>query len=233
MSYSQKQSGPKIISGENLILYLDAANLKSYPGSGITWYDLSRYKNNVFPNTVVYNSTPPPSFFFNGFGTGYADISVPVSGINTITVEIWCKIITYNISIFFGWNLYAFILEAITNDGIGFNTGNDLYGYANFSSLNTINKWAHYVAVMNTGTYINNKIYVNANQLTGLSQLRGLQNTSNTNFNNGLGRINSWRSNTFYPVQADYVIFKMYNRELSQAEITQNYDTFKSRFGTY
>jgi hypothetical protein len=33
-------AGPKIVEN-GLILYLDAANEKSYPGSGTTWFDLS------------------------------------------------------------------------------------------------------------------------------------------------------------------------------------------------
>ena len=35
---------PKVVT-DGLVLYLDAANTKSYPGSGITWTDLSRSGN--------------------------------------------------------------------------------------------------------------------------------------------------------------------------------------------
>jgi len=34
------QYSPKIVT-DSLVLYLDAANVKSYIGSGISWYDLS------------------------------------------------------------------------------------------------------------------------------------------------------------------------------------------------
>ncbi len=35
---------PRIVT-DGLVLYLDAANSKSYPGSGTNWYDLSGNKN--------------------------------------------------------------------------------------------------------------------------------------------------------------------------------------------
>ncbi len=41
MSY---KNGPKVVT-EGLIAYLDAANTKSYPGSGTTWYDLTKNEN--------------------------------------------------------------------------------------------------------------------------------------------------------------------------------------------
>ena len=34
---------PKIVT-DNLLLYVDAANTKSYPGSGTTWTDLIGWK---------------------------------------------------------------------------------------------------------------------------------------------------------------------------------------------
>jgi hypothetical protein len=40
MSYA---NGPRIVT-DGLVCCLDAANRKSYPGSGTTWYDLSGMK---------------------------------------------------------------------------------------------------------------------------------------------------------------------------------------------
>ena len=41
---------------DGLVLYLDAANPKSYPGSGTTWYDLSgNSKNGALTNGPTYN----------------------------------------------------------------------------------------------------------------------------------------------------------------------------------
>ena len=46
---------PKIVT-DGLVLYLDAANPKSYPGSGTTWYDLSGNGNN-FTNDLGFTHT--------------------------------------------------------------------------------------------------------------------------------------------------------------------------------
>lgn len=53
MSY---HNGPKIVS-EGLVLYLDAANSKSYSGTGTTWTDLSGNSNNAtLVNGPTYSS---------------------------------------------------------------------------------------------------------------------------------------------------------------------------------
>jgi hypothetical protein len=47
---------PKIIT-DGLVLYLDAANTRSYPGSGTVWTDLSRVGNNgTLTNGPTFNS---------------------------------------------------------------------------------------------------------------------------------------------------------------------------------
>lgn len=63
------QGGPDIIS-EGLILYLDASNKKSYPGSGQTWFDISG-NNEHFDlyNTpsINYNSSGSPALEFPNY----------------------------------------------------------------------------------------------------------------------------------------------------------------------
>ena len=61
-------------SYDNTIVFnVDAANSNSYPGTGLTWYDLSSYENNgTISNAVYYSSGPNsvPSFYFDGnYGT--------------------------------------------------------------------------------------------------------------------------------------------------------------------
>jgi len=63
--------GPQIVTS-GLVLHLDAANLKSYPGTGTTWYDRSGNLNGgVVNNGTLYNgpsfsSTNMGSLVFNG-----------------------------------------------------------------------------------------------------------------------------------------------------------------------
>jgi hypothetical protein len=57
---------PKIIQ-DGLVLYLDAANTKSYPTTGTTWTDLSRSGNNgTLINGPTFNSGNGGSIVFDG-----------------------------------------------------------------------------------------------------------------------------------------------------------------------
>ena len=47
---------PKIVT-DGLVLYLDAANSRSYPGTGTAWFDLTGRGNNaVLTNGPVFSS---------------------------------------------------------------------------------------------------------------------------------------------------------------------------------
>jgi len=57
---------PKVTT-DGLVLYLDAANTRSYPGSGTTWSDLSRSSNNgTLINGPTFNSANLGSIVFDG-----------------------------------------------------------------------------------------------------------------------------------------------------------------------
>lgn len=56
-------SGPEIVNS-GLVLHLDAANSRSYPGSGTTWYDLTKNaKNAAFVNSPSFSSSNAQSSF--------------------------------------------------------------------------------------------------------------------------------------------------------------------------
>ena len=80
--------GPKIVT-DGLVLCLDAANKKSYPGSGTTWTDLSGQGNNgtLANMSTTLDSGNGGSLVFDGVndfvGTSYnlvngTDSSVPI-----------------------------------------------------------------------------------------------------------------------------------------------------------
>ena len=59
-------AGPDV-SESGLVLALDAGNLKSYPGSGTTWTDLSgRGNTGTLVNGVGYNGSNLGSLVFDG-----------------------------------------------------------------------------------------------------------------------------------------------------------------------
>ena len=58
-------NGPRIVT-DGLVLHLDAANRKSYPGSGNNWYNLASTTYNAININTSYNSGPPANFYYNG-----------------------------------------------------------------------------------------------------------------------------------------------------------------------
>lgn len=68
-----------------LILNLDAANYKSYPGSNTTWTDLSGYRNNgTLTNGPTFSTLNGGGITFDGVD----DYVIGTSDFTTVTSEI-------------------------------------------------------------------------------------------------------------------------------------------------
>lgn len=212
-----------------LVLHLDAANPKSYLGSGTTWNSLTGNGIVSIAGTPSFSSLNNGAIVFNTVDD-YADFTAPNLG-TVASVEMWCKPTSVGGKMFFGWLLY----DVFASGGaIGYNTAaSDVYGIpsAQVTALGLLNNWAHYVFVMRTDvSYTNNKIYVNGVSQS-LSQVTGTEAAGNRVFNSGAGRIGGWRSDANYRMAMDIGVFNVYNKELSAAEIRQNFEALRSRYG--
>jgi len=101
--------GIKPIVTSGLILCLDAANRKSYPGSGTTWTDLSgRGNTGTLVGGTGYNSANGGSLTFDG-----TDDFVNFSFVNPFaeTVIVWARSATSN------WNVYGWISSSRVQNG--------------------------------------------------------------------------------------------------------------------
>jgi hypothetical protein len=218
------------ISNSGLVLHLDAGNTASYSGSGTTWNDLSGNGSNVTLTSTSFSSANGGSIVFNGT-TSYADFNANVGSTNVVTVEMWVKTnsLTTPTGMYFGFGLY----DAWTSGGnIGYNTSaGDQHGISSrqVDSLGIIGSWKHMVFVMYTGSKTNNKIYVNGESQT-MSYSSGTFSAANATFNAGAGRISSWRNDLNWRMNMNVANFKIYNRELTQQEITNNFNANKSKF---
>jgi hypothetical protein len=132
-------------------------------------------------------------------------------------------------AMYFGFNLY----DVWTSNGnIGFNTSaGDQFGIpsSRVNYLGIEGNWRHLVFVMNAGSKTNNKIYVNGESQT-MIQIQNSFNNANATFNSGMGRISGWRFNTDWRINMNLSSFKVYNRELTQQEINNNFNTQRSKF---
>jgi hypothetical protein len=221
-------AGPNVVEN-GLVLALDAANPRSYPGSGTTWFDRINQNNATLINGPTFSSAENGTIVFDGTND-YVDFFAANLG-TTTTVEMWARVTSLNDKMFFGWlryDVYTF------NGEMGFNTAQgDIYGLSptTTTNLGLINNWKHYVFEMRSDvSYTNNKIFVNTAQQT-LSQQRASELASNRNFNSGNGRIAGWRLDNNYRMPMNLAVFNVYNRALTAAEIQQNFDATRSRFG--
>mgnify|MGYP002128989463 FL=1 len=210
----------------DLVLMLDASkNYLSYPGTGTTWNDVSgNAKTATNAAGVSYSTSGNGIMYYNGTTTGYTDFNFTLGSATTLSFEMWVYPTVLTNSMFFGFNLY----DVYANAGsLGFNSSmGDNYGLtaSQVSSLGLLNNWNHYVFVMNSGSYLQNKIYINGVRQT-LTQIQGSQNTSTVNFNGGVGRIASWIYSTNFMQNMYLSKFKVYRRELTQSEITSKYNS--------
>jgi hypothetical protein len=211
----------------DLSFMLDAGNVSSYPGSGTTWNDISGAGKTADIRTgMSYATTASGCMYFNG--STYSNFGFNLNGATTLTVEMWVYPTVLNGGMFFGFYTY----DVYTYNGaLGYNTSaGDLFGLNSTQTSGFINNWKHYVFVMKSGSVTSNKIYVNGVQQS-LSQVMASPSNADATFNGGIGRIGAWAINANY-LQSMYLTkFKIYNRELTQAEITSKFNKDKARHG--
>ena len=218
--------GP-IETTQTLAINFDAANTRSYPGSGTTIIGLVGGIGFTLTNGVGFGTSGTNYFTFDGVDDNIP-FYIPNVG-TTISVEMWARIKSFSNGMPFGFNLY----DVWANGGrFGFNTAvSDIYGLSStqVTNLGLLNQWKHYVFEMRSDvSYTNNKIYINAENQS-LSQVAGAESSGNRNFNSGNGRINSWLASSFF-LAMDLAQFQVYNRALTDAEIFQNYHATKGRY---
>ena len=218
------------IVSDGLVFALDAANTRSYSGSGNTVFSLTSNFLAPLTNGVGFGTTGTNYFIFDG-----VDDNIPFTISNnssTLTIETWANSRSFSsFGMIFGFNLYDVL---IYSGALGFNTGNgDHYGLTStqVTNLGLLNQWKHYIFEMRSDVaYTNNKIYING-EMQSLSQILGGESAGNRNFNSGNGRINCWLYDNNYFTPIDISQFKIYNRALTQQEIKQNYNATKKRYG--
>ena len=214
-------------------------NLATAPSTGSTWTDSSgNGRNATLVGSPSYVSNNGGGIRLNNEdanGTDY--ISVPYNiASNTVTVEV---VASFNPTSFWG-SIWA---NEIFNTIRGYlaymdSSTNLYYGIPDNETLATItasNAIRHWIFVIN-GTQ--SSVFLNGSQV-GITDTASNQTLFATNDfyfgarhnNNGIGFGGDTLNNSN---SANYPVFyqmRVYNRALSGAEITQNYDAIKSTYG--
>lgn len=197
------------------------------------------FKNLIKPseNAVLTNG---PIFYLENNGiirfdgsNDYCDVTSNKFSSSVNTVELFFRWRTNLNDMpigFTGYNIWT------ADAAFGFNTfASDVYGISpqrvidlNLRGTSNIN-WHHYVIVF-SNQIKNSKIYIDGNQEV-LSQIRGTTNLETVRSFSSTVRIAGVTNVNDYFMNGDYSFVKIYNRELTQEEILQNYNATKGRFG--
>jgi hypothetical protein len=213
--------GSNIVT-DGLVLWLDAANRKSYPGSGTSWLDLSGNNNTgTLTNGPTFSSASNGSIVFDGVDDRVSinnGLGVNIS--NVYTVFIWVKFNSYD-TVLLGSNTfndsgYPIYVENSNNLYIATNEVG-AFTFTNLANL-TLNNWTYLTVVRNNRTIIwyKNGIYLDTKTL----------NSDNGNIIKGVGAYN----NGTFRLNGNIAQTQIYNRALSAQEVRQNYDALKSRY---
>lgn len=234
------EGGPNVVNS-GLVLCLDAANNKSYPGSGTTWTDLSPNQNNgILTNGPTFNTGSGGGIAFDGTND-YVNCTFKPSINNIFTINSWVKF--SELGYIGGYIKRKTVLsyDYPYSPNIGFlfvgsgNNGSDF-----FISLGQDQK----VATSTTG-------YIILNQIAMLTAVCNAANDLIRLYKNGIevsysfqtnADVNLTYSNTpylgarnvtsYYDMMNGHIYnLQLYNRALSASEVFQNYNATKGRFG--
>ena len=223
--------GPKIIT-DGLVLYLDAANQKSYPGSGTTWNDLSRRSTNgSLINGPLFSSDNNGSIVFDGVNDRVECSEVDTFKISsTITLHASFYIDTYvNWAGIVGRNnnskaVYSLNLSP-NSQRLRFNYNNISPWTTNIETTSTlpIRRW-----IISTVTYDGTdvKMYLNG-VLDRVATIGSITFDTGSGFPLDIGYDNPGGDEYFNGNISQILI---YNRALLTEEVIQNYNATKSRF---
>ena len=225
------------LNTRNLVLAYDAGSEDSFPPPPNTnIYDLSGNLNNtVLPNNVTYSSISSSFYFTSSLvHTGIPFASSELSNASFATFEMIAKL---NNPAFSGGTfntLYGFYAYVLIQAGNTINFGNfsGRYIYPSSPSVYPGSNWFHIVAEMHISAsdpVANNKMWLNGIPQALTSNFDPGDLPSCT-FNGGIGKIADTTLNST-PIQQGYIpIFKIYKRVLSQQEITDNYNFYRTRY---
>jgi hypothetical protein len=222
-------TGPNIIK-DGLVLALDAASQRSYPGSGTTWYDLSGNGNNgTLTNGPTFDSGNGGSIVFDGTNDY---VSITNLGFSSHTIEGWLNssdgsqggasydtIVSILGNYDGGSSKYTYI-GLIPN--LTFRIDNGVVSHREIATVSySANTWYH-VALTYNATSGTTRAYVNGDQVGSIAS------TTSITFDSIPYNMAKTQPNVYF----DGLIAssKTYNRALSADEILQNFNGLKNRY---
>lgn len=217
---------PKIVT-DGLALCLDAANRKSYSGSGTIWRDLSGNNNNgSLLNSASFSNENRGAIVLTN-----ANSNVNCNGFTfnnpNLTFNCWAKVNTIGA----GYSHFIskeLALKYRTNNTTGVvevlysSSGVSWTGSIASTTPILVNTWYNLTVTAQSNSFV--RLYINGTLAASTAFAATLATNSNEI---NIGSYNQSGPDTF---NGRIAIAKIYNRALSASEILQNYNALKGRF---
>jgi hypothetical protein len=205
-----------------ITLYLDAANKKSYPGTGTSWFDLSGNNQTFTINgPVTYKSENNGYLEFNSSTEYTQSNSALTLATNNITVDLWVRVYTHG-----DWN--DFVSNNWVNNGWLMFAGSTAWSfgiaksnsqYIASSIHNNSTSWTNLIGTYDGSTV---RLYVNGVVSSTTASLAAA--ILDTNYVIRVAQQGD-------PGAYDISTIKVYNRALSASEAYQNFNALRGRYG--
>lgn len=229
----KQETHPAIVTN-GLVLNLDAGNTSSYPGTGTAWTDLSGNGNDgTLVNGPTYSSSDLGSIVFDGTDD-YIDLTQTIQfDTSDFSISGWFRSNSGNTSYKQIWNSgYSGgspdveIAVSQTNNRLVFYVRPPSPGLTATTTYSVDdNVWRYFTATKTSSAI---SLYVNGSLVDSTSgSLTSDVDTAGVipRIGNGLYNVNN------RPFEGNISQIAVYNRALTAAEITQNYNALKWRYG--
>ena len=215
--------GPDIVQ-DGLVFDISAGSTRSYAGSGTTAYDLVGSANASLVNGVGFSTDNGGTWDFDGVDhyMATASTSAVAFGTGDFTIEVMTKPAS------FGTYLHmvslplqsTFALKATSGTGIIYFYSPSFTTYGSTSGWNlAINEWNSVVLVRRSGVAY---CYLNG-------ELKGSKSGFSSSYTSQAINIGWGWASEFEEQQIPFV--RIYNTGLTDAEVLQNFNAVKNRFG--
>jgi hypothetical protein len=227
----------KNILTRGLTMHLDASSPESYPGSGTTWSDMASSYNGSLINGTSYSSTGGGSMYFDGTNdyVGFSGTGGVPNALSTATMTMWVNLSRKSgggqqFQQVAGWRDDVdsdFFFLLLDNSGATVDTearvrtsGGTTYDInANFTSY--FGNWVHVAFVVDTNR---TDLYFNGS-LVGSNTSKAGSFASSLELRVGQNLSGAWTALGYMGN------FTFYSRALAIAEVRQNFNVQRSRFG--
>ena len=226
-----------------LVLHLDAASTNSYPGTGTGWYDLTGNLNNgTLTNGPTYSSNNGGYLVFDGTND-YVRTTDVNHGTSEFTLEAWVyfnALSSYNCIMKKNtdnesWPVFSMYVQSDGKISGYYSTqvyGACLEGALSLAGAVTTGQWYHLCYSKGAAGYTTMKIHKNGVSQSYTNFLYGSHINEVCNSSKPVDLGIDYDAGTFVrPLNGRIALTRIYNRQLTDSEILQNYNIQKSRFG--